>query len=339
MESERRAPRPRSGSAPRGLPVLLVVVVAFGLLAAVLSRPAAAPSGPAASPTGTGSGTGPLAALIVSVGILAALFGWLGWEVYVRLRDGRIGFPSIYLILILAVLLIGLLFVALFHVVAGSLRSGGSSPGTPNSSAGPGSGIAPGNHTGLPNGTLAPLPTSPPGPLGIPWVDLGLLLLGVGGAVGALWLLRYRAADPETDGGEPPEEPLPALRKELRGALERLRGSTDPREAIRELYGRLLDALDPRVGSLAPLTAREIELRLVTEAGAGERPARELRELFEEARYSTHPMTARDRDRAAEALEAILADLERRGRDPSPAPAAGPDRPPTAGTEATDGRG
>lgn len=312
---------PRRPAAPRGIAVLLILAVGLGILAAVLAHPSA----PAPTPT-TPGGSGLLAgrgiALDVSVGIMALLFGWLGWEAYVRLRDGRIGFPTRFLVLILALLLLGIAFVVLFHVVSVQIGPGTGGAGAQNSTAGGGSGQPPPNVTQLPNGTLGPLPAPPVGPAGISWVDLGLVALAGSSAVGAILLILYRGtvAEGETDAEAP--EPVPALRNELLAALDRMRAEADmdPREAILDLYRRLLAVLEPRLGSVGPYTPREIEHLLVAEAGAAGRPAAELRELFEEARYSTHPMTAAHRDRARQALEEILADFSYRGEVPGTGP-------------------
>ncbi|MHB8351861.1 MAG: DUF4129 domain-containing protein [Thermoplasmata archaeon] len=317
------AKRPGSVVSPRGIAVLLILAVALGILAAVLAHPAA----PTPTPPAPGASdllAGPQVAVLVSLGILALLFGWLGWEAYVRLRDGRIGFPTVFLVIILAVLLLGLSFVVLFHIVSARIGPGSAAPGAPNSTARHGSGLPPGNVTQLPNGTVGPLPTSPAGPLGISWLDLGLLALAGSVAIGALLLVLYgRAAPP---GAAEAPEVIPALRREIASVLDRMRTDPDPdpRQEIRELYRRLLAVLGPRIGPVAPYTPREIERLLVTEAAVSARPASELRELFEEARYSTHPMTSEHRDRARRALEGILADLEALGEPTGPR--SGPER-------------
>ncbi|MGI0151371.1 MAG: hypothetical protein ACREC5_05495, partial [Thermoplasmata archaeon] len=157
------------GASPRGIALLLLLVVGFALLAAVLAHPSSAAT-PPAEPGGSDLGSGQQIELVVSVVILSLLFGWVGWEIFLRIREGRVGFPVILLLSALAVFLVGIGFVALFHFVGGVLPSGGGGPVGSNGTGGAGSGHPPTNTSSGGNATPSSGPPGSIGPLGVPWV-------------------------------------------------------------------------------------------------------------------------------------------------------------------------
>jgi hypothetical protein len=87
-------------------------------------------------------------------------------------------------------------------------------------------------------------------------------------------------------------------------------GDLEVRERIIELYGTLLGALRPGLGDLDGRTPREVEWLSVRYLGVRPPTAHELTWLFEEARYSSHPLPSAGIARAERALDEFVADLE-----------------------------
>jgi hypothetical protein len=151
------------------------------------------------------------------------------------------------------------------------------------------------------NETFGPLPVNDvPG-----WAAYALL--GFVAVVALLLLaplLRARGAEPPAAE----EREAAAVRRTLETALSAL-AREDPKEArqiVIALYARLLETLGPYLDNLASATPREIEIVAVSRFGIAPAPAAQLTRLFEEARYSTHPFTDLQAERARSALAAAL---------------------------------
>jgi hypothetical protein len=148
-----------------------------------------------------------------------------------------------------------------------------------------------------------------------PWVLLAIVL-GVGASVGALAvpgvLARIVDRPARSERGGPT---TPAARDELHAALAEagaaLGRGDDPRTTIVRLYVRLLAEFAPRIGDVASLTAEEIHRRVLVVLGVGERASEALTRLFEEARYSSHPIGPEDAGRCRTAIEEVERDLAR----------------------------
>ena len=105
-------------------------------------------------------------------------------------------------------------------------------------------------------------------------------------------------ADPEADAD--------AARRMLDAALEPLREPADPRAAVIEAYTRMEDVLASReLGRRTPEAPREYLARVLREQGMPERSLTSLTALFEEARFSSHPIPASASARARSELEAL----------------------------------
>lgn len=104
------------------------------------------------------------------------------------------------------------------------------------------------------------------------------------------------------------------FRREVAEALDRtlldLEGAGDFRIAILACYQRMLVLLERR-GLLdhEALTAREIEMRALANLGLSQGAIDALTSLFEEARYSEHPIGPGERSRAVSHLNAIRGEL------------------------------
>lgn len=137
--------------------------------------------------------------------------------------------------------------------------------------------------------------------------------------------LRRRGRNDEPPATEPAVvEPSPAdaeadaevARRALDAALAPLREPADPRGTVIEAYARMEDVLASReLGRRIPEAPREYLRRLLREQGMPERSLTTLTELFEEARFSPHPIptsaSARARRELETAREALPAADER----------------------------
>jgi hypothetical protein len=125
------------------------------------------------------------------------------------------------------------------------------------------------------------------------------------------WRLRRRAR--ETPAAQPVlVEPPPAnteadaqvARRALDAALAPLREPADPRGAVIEAYARMEDVLASReLGRRSPEAPREYLERVLREQGMPERSLTTMTELFEEARFSPHPIPASASGRARSELQ------------------------------------
>jgi hypothetical protein len=110
-----------------------------------------------------------------------------------------------------------------------------------------------------------------------------------------------------------PQEAVGEAARRLEAALAI--GYSLPREELRghifALYAALLEALGPALGELSARTPREVEWLSVRYLGVSPETARWLTGLFEEARYSTHPIRPEAIGSARAALVRLLQELQR----------------------------
>jgi hypothetical protein len=301
----RSRPPPAS---PRVSAVLLVVVALALCVGAAASLVASAASAPSYQPgpiqdvylTGAELGYIFLAAFLFVVGLLV-------WIWYDRRRSS----PGSILVGGLVLVLALLLFFALLHFAT---PTGGSqsivqpSPGNNNTTT-------PGTQTN--NSTAVPVGT-PGGSLGfggvqIPWT-LIFVVVAVVGLVAAAVLapaLWRRGQDPTARRRAARLADIDRAQSALRTAAASLDAGGDPREVIIRLYGTLLSWVAPMVGSVDVDTPEEIRLTHLVALGIHPSPAATLTRLFEEARYSTHPMASDAAARAREAIAIAREDLVR----------------------------
>jgi hypothetical protein len=122
-------------------------------------------------------------------------------------------------------------------------------------------------------------------------------------------LLARRRSGP--GGGSPSAADLAEAQYAVAEASDALGRGEDPRATIIRLYLRLLQRFGPRLGDLHHLTAEEIRILVLAPLRIQGSPAEALTRLFEEARYSTHPMGTEAADRCREALASVESDLAR----------------------------
>jgi Domain of unknown function (DUF4129) len=127
---------------------------------------------------------------------------------------------------------------------------------------------------------------------------------------------RRRAAPSEEDATETepatlaPEDDTEVARRGVEAALVPLREPTDPRGAVIAAYARLEEVLaEHDLGRRAPEAPREYLLRVLVEQGVPEGSLSALTSLFEEARFSLHPIPESAPRRAQSELENARAAL------------------------------
>lgn len=300
-----------TGASRRPSPILVVallVALAAGAAASLLVGTAIAPSAPPSHASDL------IVPPWVVIGVLLGLLIVLAAPfLYQRLTGGSTAVPGRVVVTILVVILVATLFLVAFQLLTGSSVSpSGATQGPPSS--GNSSGPPGGSGANVTNLSRVGAPTSLTIP-GLPgWLPFALVagfLLLV--AVFAIPAVRAWVEDRRLSRLSYP--PAPGERRELRVTLERAEESLerggDPREVVLRLYGELLGRLGNVVGDLGPETPEEIrELHLVR-LGIRAEPANELTRLFEEARYSSHPLGDEAAGRARSAVRSALVDLDR----------------------------
>jgi hypothetical protein len=157
--------------------------------------------------------------------------------------------------------------------------------------------------------------------LGAGLVALGVLLVQTWPGIGGLRRRRRTPGDPEPDErteeapGEIGEaDDAEVARRAVEAALEPLRDPADPRAAVIAAYARMESVLAERdLGRRRPEAPREYLARVLDEGGMPERSLTALTAMFEEARFSRHPIPESAPGRARGELENARAAL-----DPTP---------------------
>jgi hypothetical protein len=140
---------------------------------------------------------------------------------------------------------------------------------------------------------------------------------------GGLRRRRHGPRDPQPDedeaaGAVSEGEDSDVARRAVEAALEPLRDPTDPRGAVIAAYARMETVLAEReLGRRRPEAPREYLARVLGEGSMPERSLTILTEMFEEARFSRHPIPNSAPRRALGELENARAALAAPD-DPSP---------------------
>lgn len=301
------APRPRRGASL----VLLVVLGAALATGAAASLLAGVASSPGAPPTRASEivvpATWVAGAVLAFLGLLVAVM------VYHRLTGGAASLSNRAVLTFFVVVLVGTAFVAagqFFHPGGCYWCSGsgtGTSGGPPpqNNSTG-------GTNTSLGGGgQLVVLSWAVPA-----WVAfLALAVVTVLVAAVAMPSLSEWYADRRLRGSGPrrrePDHSAAEVRKALARATQDLERGDDPRAVIERLYADLLDRLGRLVTEIDPATPEEIRGQHLVRLGIRPEVALDLTRLFEEARYSSHPIGPAAATRASSAIREAISDLDR----------------------------
>jgi uncharacterized protein DUF4129 len=152
-------------------------------------------------------------------------------------------------------------------------------------------------------------------------VAVTVLLVRAWPSMGGLRRRRRRPGDPEPDegadeaaGATSEGEDADVVRRAVEAALDPLRDPTDPRSAVIAAYARMEAVLAEReLGRRRPEAPREYLTRVLGEGGMPERSLTTLTDMFEEARFSRHPIPDSAPRRALGELERARAALAARG--------------------------
>jgi hypothetical protein len=150
------------------------------------------------------------------------------------------------------------------------------------------------------------------------WVPFVLaVVVAVGLCVIVGYLVRASAADRRARAkAVVPPDPA-QVKASLGEAIREIDAGASPREVVIRLYASLLLRVGMMVGGVEWNTPEEIRVQHLERLGIRPDAAEALTRLFEEARYSTHPMGTELAGRARQAILAARADLDR-----APVPAA-----------------
>jgi Domain of unknown function (DUF4129) len=134
------------------------------------------------------------------------------------------------------------------------------------------------------------------------------------------WRQRARTAPDESPATEPArlvDDEAEVARAAVDAALAPLREPADPRAAVIEAYARMEHVLAEReLGRRTPEAPREYLRRVMREQGMPEESLTTLTALFEEARFSRHPIPESAPRRAASELQSARAALAESLADP-----------------------
>lgn len=161
----------------------------------------------------------------------------------------------------------------------------------------------------LGGGSFGGAPTGPAGPSAqggggftlpawLPWTVVAIAATALAAGIVVLWLRRWRPA--------PAHPEASATDAAVEAAIDALDAEADPRLAVIAAYGAMQRTLGERGIVRSPAEApREFLVRALSASRAAEREARTLTGLFEEARYSVHPIPERLRELALSALRSL----------------------------------
>lgn len=182
-------------------------------------------------------------------------------------------------------------------IVAAALSGARTAQSTPALSSGPGfSGPDLTQRTPKPGGSGFVLPAW------LPWTLLVILAIAV---VAAVWFLLLRAP------GVDESDERGAAEAAVQAAIEALDTDRDARAAVIAAYAAMERTLAEHGTARSPSEApREFLRRILLVGRATEREAGTLTGLFEEARYSAHPIPDRTRALAVSALASLRARLQ-----------------------------
>ncbi len=140
-------------------------------------------------------------------------------------------------------------------------------------------------------------------PSWLPWTALGIIAVAVAGGLFVLWL---RAAQTEMESAD-----TGATGAAVDAAISALDADRDPRRAVIAAYGAMQRTLGEHGVARFPAEApREYLRRVLLASRATEHETTTLTGLFEEARYSSHPIPERVREVALSALRSLRSRLQ-----------------------------
>ncbi len=298
-------------SGSRSAPALLALVgiaLAVGAGAALLSgvAPSAAPySGPGLSIQ--------LPTEVWGILFLAPLLIGMGAILVRRFLD-RATFPATIVVYAAIILLlgVGLLAVAHFATGGGCFCTSVTSPSNGTVSVNGTNNTTHASNNSTLFGVGPPLSVSST----LPYIVVVAVALGLATVAIPVLLSRVVARRDAVRTRPAVTDDALETRDALATAASELDEGLDPRAVIVRLYGRLLARVSPLVGGVAYATAEEIRTAHLLRLGVRGSAAEALTRLFEEARYSSHPLGPPMVARARDAIRAAEDDLARVGTRP-----------------------
>jgi len=239
----------------------------------------------------------------------------LGAVIVRRLQEHTAPLAGKMLVYAAVILMLGLAFLPIAHFAG----SGGClctplsqyQPPPANNSSNPGNNSS--SHGGDGNGSLTGVGPPLSVATALPYVVVAAVGIGLAAVVIPLLLVRAeRRRGGVTGDVRPSDDGLETL-KAFSAAATELDQGRDPRAVIVRLYDRLLVRVTPLVGDVSFSTAEEIRASHLVPLGVRPSAAEALTRLFEEARYSSHPLSPDAVVRARDAIGAAEADLTRVG--------------------------
>lgn len=293
-------------SRQRPSPVLLVMMLAALATGAAASLLIGAATSPGAPPGHASELVLPSTA--IAYGCIAFIIVLLAVFVYQRVTGGAAPVPGRIVVTFLVTVLVAVMLLAALRAFGGGGPSStGEVPNGQNSTGSVSPNATEANLTSKGNGTLFFLPSLPGW---VPFVLVAAVLL-----VAVVVALPFAAAYAEGRRAERLRSSRPPSTVEVRVALARavhaIDQGGDPRAVIVRLYGDLLERIGPIVPGIDPATPEEIRRQHLVELGIEPEAATVLTRLFEEARYSSHPLGAEAAERVRKAVGTALADLAR----------------------------
>ncbi len=295
----------------RPSPVVLGLV-AVGIAVGAAATLVATSTRPYSLPSGEGAGYS-LPIWVLGALLLTPFIAGFAAVLYQRFRTGAARPPGT-VVAVAAIFGVFLLFLFLLSIAAhGNLLPSTSSSGSGGSgSTGNGSGSTGGTGPGSGGGIFPTESSSFAFSHGLVLL-LGVVIILVVAAVLVPGLLR-RARDRRAGAAAEAAAPaaVDAASHAFQVADADLDHGTDPRTVIERLYTGLLARVGPATGDLAALTPEEIRAERLVRLGVRAPAAHALTRLFEEARYSSHPMGPDAADRVRAAIGDARTDLARR---------------------------
>lgn len=281
----------------------LLASLATGAAASLLVGAATSPGAPPAHASEL-----VLSSAAVADGLAAFLIALVAFFVYLRVTGGALPLPGRFVVFFLVAVLVAVVLIAAFRAYGGggpsptgAVSNGTNSTGTVSSNA------TETNLTSNGTGTLSVLPSLPG------WVPFALIAVML--VVGCVVVLPFATAYAESRAVARRRTERPPSLADATAALARaaqaLEEGGDPRSVIVRLYGDLLERIGPIAPGIDLATPEEIRREHLVELGIPSEAATVLTRLFEEARYSTHPLGTEAADRARGAVGIALSTLAR----------------------------
>jgi hypothetical protein len=297
----------RSARVSPAVLVLVLAALAVGAAASLL----------ASAPRTTTPGSTHYAELVfplweIEAAMVVLIFGGIGLMLFFQLQSGSSPVPGRIAVTAVVSLLIAILLLLVFqYVVFGNGLTGSGGNSHPTSNPTPGSGSNTSSNSTLIGGSGSFFWLGPSVP---PWT-LFAIVAGVGVLVSVLvtspiWrraLADWRQSEP----GLPSPAAMAAIRDAVTDASAALEAGGDLRTIVIRFYAAILEKVGPSISDVDGATPEEIRASHLVRLGIRPGAAEVLTRSFEEARYSSHLVTAATVARVTAALRDASEDLER----------------------------